>query len=147
MWKVDVTGGWEFLSWLCHELSSDLREVALPSLALVKAIWGDCVLVLVGCQGGVPWLLGAAPGSSWEWDDAPDGARSEAISCMPILPHQALSPFLAAWGSVLQFKYVELIITLEFSIHKFFYFVSYAESLERSMQIYGKQYAKKTVEH
>ena len=69
------------------------------------------------------------------------------MSCMPILPHQALSPFLAAWGSVLQFKYVELSIMLEFSVHKFFYFVSYDESLERSMQIYGKQYAKKTVEH
>lgn len=139
--------GWESLSWLCHELSGDRREVASPSLALVKAIWGDCVLVLVGCQGGVPWLLGAAPGSSWEWDDAPDRVQSEAMSCMPVLPHQALSPFLAAWGSVLHFKYVELIITLEFSVHKFFYFVSYAESLEPSMQIYGKQYAKKTVGH
>ena len=76
----------------------------------MKAIWGDGVLVLVGCQGGVPWLLGAAPGSSWEWDDASAGVKSEAVSCTPDLPHQALSPFLAAWGSVLHFKYVELFI-------------------------------------
>lgn len=107
---------------------------------------GDCVLVLVGCQGGVlgslEQLLGR-PGNGMMLLMV----RSEAISCMPILPHQALSPFLAAWGSVLQFKYVELIITLNSASINSFIFVSYAESLGAVMQIYGKQYAKKTVEH